>query len=254
MILRNPRSNANAQCRCVRAGCWRNIAMMAIIVIQSLSGAGSATLTGLVVDDSGKPVAGAHVSISHAPIAAMPRFAAPPVLTGPLAATVVADASGVFHAEGLAPDQYIACAQSAGPGFLDPCHWAPSAPTFTMSAGLATTGVKVVMPKGHVLRVHVDDPKQLLKPVAGPVDLDFEIHVVTSKGLHHGMPIASSTKTARDHAITIPFDTPVSLRVFAAHFVVNDQSGKPVVAAGATVNVPSGTAPPVVGFTVTGKK
>jgi hypothetical protein len=110
------------------------------------------------------------------------------------------------------------------------------------------------MAKGSVLRVHVDDPQQLLKPVAGPVDLDFEIHVVTSKGVRYSIPIQSSTALGRDHAITIPFDTSVSVRVLAAHLAVNDQSGKLFAALGTSVNVQTGTAPSVIGLTVTGKK
>jgi hypothetical protein len=110
------------------------------------------------------------------------------------------------------------------------------------------------MAKGSVLRVHVDDPQQLLKPAPGPVDLNFEIHVVTSKGIHYSAPIQSSSAVGRDHVITIPFDSPVSVRVLSAHFTVNDQSGKSFVSAGTTVTVPGGTTPATIGFTVAGKK
>ena len=210
-------------------------------------------VTGSVVDDSGHPVAGARVLISYAPSVKAP-IPAPPVITGSLAAMVTSDASGAFHADGLAPDQYVACAETSTPGYLDPCHWSTSAPAFAVSAGQTTSGVKIVMVKGSVLRVHVDDPQQLLKPVAGPVDLDFEVHVVTSKGVHYSAPIQSSTAVGRDHVITIPFDSPVSLRVLSAHFTVNDQSGKSFASSGATVSVPTGATPAAIGFTVTGKK
>lgn len=215
--------------------------------------AATGSLIGSVVDDGGKPVAGARVLISYATSIKSP-IPAPPVVTGPLAATVTADATGTFHADGLAPDQYIACAETSTPGYLDPCHWSASAPTFTVSAGQTTSGVRIVMAKGSVLRVHVDDPQQLLKPVAGPVDLDFEIHVVTSKGVRYSAPIQASTALGRDHAITIPFDTSVSVRVLAAHLAVKDQSGKLFAALGTSVNVPTGTTPSVIGLTVTGKK
>ncbi len=110
------------------------------------------------------------------------------------------------------------------------------------------------MAKGSVLHVHVDDPQQLLKPVTGTIDLDFQIHVVTPKGLHYSAPLQSSTAVARDHAITIPFGTPVNLRVLSAHYTVNDQSGKSFAAQGTTINAPAGTTPGVVMLTVTGKK
>ena len=175
-------------------------------------------------------------------------------MTGPLAAMITADANGTFHADSLAPGQYIACAEASTPGYLDPCHWSASAPTFTVSAGQTTPNGRIVMVKGSVLRVHIDDPQQLLKPVVGPVDLDFEVHVVTSKGVHYSAPIQSSTAVGRDHVITIPFDSPVSLRVLSAHFTVNDQLGKSFAPAGTSVGVPAGTSPAAIGVTVTGKK
>jgi len=210
-------------------------------------------ITGTVVDDAGRAIAGARVLINHGP-SVKPPVAAPPVITGPLAATVVGDASGSFRADNLPPGQYIACAQATAPGFLDPCHWSATAPSFALSAGQTISGIKIVMPRGAVLRIHVDDPQQLLKPASGPVDLDFAIHIVTSKGLHYSAPVQSSTPGGRDHAITIPFDTPVSLRAMSARLVVNDRSGKALAPAGTTVNVPSGTTSAAIGFTISGKK
>jgi hypothetical protein len=215
--------------------------------------AANPSLTGTVADDTGHPIPGARVLISYAPSINL-AVPAPPVIAGPLAAMVTADATGAFHVDTLPPAQYIACAETAAPGYLDPCHWSPSAPAFTVTAGQTTSGVNIVMPKGSVLRVHVDDPQQLLKPVTGPVDLDFEIHIVTRKGIHYSAPIQSSTALARDHAITIPFDSPLSLRILSAHVTVSDSSGKAFASAGTTVSAPPGATPAVIGVTVTGKK
>jgi hypothetical protein len=231
---------------------WFHVLALGFLSAHCLLAANTG-VTGSVVDESGHPVAGARVLISYAP-SVKPPVPAPPVITGPLAAMVTADANGIFHVDSLAPDQYIACAETATPGFLDPCHWSASAPKFSVSAGQTTSGVKIVMAKGSVLRVHIDDPQQLLKPVAGPVDLDFEVHVVTSNGFHHSASIQSSTAVGRDHVITIPFDSPVNLRVLSAHFAVNDQSGKSLASTGTTVNTPSGTTLAAIGITVTGKK
>jgi hypothetical protein len=250
----NPRLSTNIQ-GTRRAWRWLSVTSFSILATHCLLGANasSASLAGSVVDDSGHPVVGARVLISHAP-SIKPPVAAPPVITGSLAAMVTADANGAFHADGLAPDQYIACAETTAPGLLDPCHWSTSAPSFTVSAGQIVSGMKIVMKRGAVLRIHIDDPQQLLKFVTGPVDFDLEIHVVTGKGLHYSAPVQSSTATGRDHAITIPFDTSLSLRVLSAHLTVNDQSGKPFAALGAAVNVPAGAVPAVMGLTVTGKK
>jgi hypothetical protein len=233
-------------------GKWSYALALGIVCAHCLLAANS-SVTGSVVDDTGHPIAGARVLISYAASIKSP-VPAPPVVTGSLAAMVSSDATGAFHADGLAPAQYIACAETLAPGYLDPCHWSTSAPAFTISAGQTTSSVKIIMVKGSVIRVHVDDPQQLLRPVAGPVDLDFEIHVVTSKGVHYSAPIQSSTALGRDHAITIPFDSPVSLRVLSAHFTVNDLSGKAFASAGTTVNEPTGTTPAVIGFRIMGKR
>jgi hypothetical protein len=193
------------------------------------------------------------VLISYAPSVKI-SVIAPPVITGPLAATVAADANGTFHADGLTPGQYIACAEATSPGYLDPCHWATSAPAFTVVAGQATSGVTITMAKGSVLHIHVDDPQQLLKPLTSAVDLDFQIHVVTPKGLHYRAPLQSSTAVARDHAITIPFGTPMNVRVLSAHYAVSDQSGKAFAAQGTAVSALAGTTPAAIILTVTGKK
>lgn len=233
---------------------WSRVAAIGLLCAHCLLAAdGPGGVAGSVMDDSGHAVAGARVLISHAASIA-PPIAAPPVITGALAAAVVADAGGSFQAGGLAPGQYVACAEATAPGYLDPCHWSASAPNFTVSAGQTASGVKIVMAKGAVLWVQVDDPRQLLKPVSGQVDLDFEVHVVTSKGVHHGVPIQSSTATGRSHAITIPFDTSVSVRVLSAHLAVSDPSGKSLGPIGATANVAAGTTPPIVRLTVTGTK
>ena len=230
-----------------------SLTVFAVVLSANHLLAANAAVTGTVADDSGRPVPGARILISYPPSVKV-SVTAPPVITGPLAATVTADANGAFHADALAPGDYIACAETTSPGYLDPCHWATSAPSFTVTAGQTTSGINIVMAKGSVLRIHVDDPQQLLKPATGPIDLDFQIHVVTPKGLHYNAQLQSSTAVARDHAITIPFGTPVSLRVMAAHVTVNDQSGKSFAAQGATVSAEAGTTPPAITLTVTGKK
>jgi hypothetical protein len=207
---------------------------------------------GTVLDDTGKPLPGAHVLIAAALPATAPHFTAPPVITGPLATTATADASGAFTIPTLAAGQYIACAEAPMPGLLDPCHWATSAPTFTVTAGKTTTGVNITMAKGAVIPIHIDDPQSLLKPVTGPIDFDLQIHAVTAKGHHYNANIQASTATTRDHVITIPFGTAVTIQVLSGHFVVNDQSSEP--AAGASVSIPSGASAATMSYVVAGKK
>jgi len=230
------------------------IGVLGLFCSSATAGAGAGAVSGLVLDDSGRPVAAARVLIAHAAVAGAPALPAPPVVTGALATVLVADTTGSFHAAGLAAGQYVACAENTSQGLLDPCHWAASAPSFTVTSGQTTAGVDVVMAKGAVVRVHVNDPLTLLSQVSGPVDLNLEIHLVTTRGLHYTAFIQSSTASGRDYAITVPFAAALTLRVLSAHLIVNDQSGTAVSPAGTVVNVPVGSTPAVMELTVAGSK
>jgi len=226
------------------------------ITVQCMLGANTdagSSLTGLVVDDSGKPIAQARLLISLSP-SVTHKISAPPVITGPLAATVYSDGAGNFRADGLAPGQYIVCAEASELGFLDPCHWSTSAPVAAIAIGRATPGVRVIMAKGSIVKVRVEDLQRLLKSAAVAVDLDLEIHVVTPRGIHYHAAIQSSTGVGREHTITVPFNTPLTLRVFSAHLTINDQSGRPFPATGVALNVPAGSNPIALVVAIGGKK
>jgi hypothetical protein len=146
------------------------------------------------------------------------------------------------------------CAEVATPGLLDPCRWAVSAPGFTLTDGQTASGLKIVMAKGEVLTINVSDPFSLLASPSGPIDLNFEIQVLTAKGLAYSAPIQQSTAVSRVHAIAIPFDTPLSLRILAARLAVTDQVGSAVSAAATAVSVPAGTTATPITYTVAGTK
>jgi hypothetical protein len=212
------------------------------------------TASGSVADDSGNPIAGARVFINSALPATSPHFAAPPVITGKQVAMVASDSTGAFTVGNLPPGQYIACAEAPTQGLLDPCLWAASAPTFTVTAGQAAAPVNIVLTRGAVLPIHIADPMALLTPVAGPVDFNLQVHIVTSKGLHYMARIQSSTAGSRNLAMTIPFGTPVTVLVQSAHLTVNDsQPGAPAAALGTSVTIPAGTSPATIDYVVAGQ-
>lgn len=222
-----------------------------------LVGAAHAAVTtgevqGSVVDEAGRPVSNARVLINKALPASSPRPLAPPIITGPQVTARQADASGRFQAGGLPPGQYVFCAQTTVQGLLDPCHWAATAPTLTVAAGQTITGVKITMANGAVVSIHLDDPKGLLKPVSGVTDFDCQFHAVTTKGHHYNAPITGASVNGRDHAVTIPFGTALSIQVISPHLIVNDSSGKP--AAATAVSAGAGMSGTHMNFTVTGVK
>jgi hypothetical protein len=230
------------------------LALASLLAFRSWAASTTGTVQGSVTDDSGGTVAGARVLISYAASANSPHPSSAPTITGPIAARVQSDLNGQFSAVPLPAGQYVACAEASTPGLLNPCSWTTSAPTFTVTPGQATTGVKIVMAKGAVLPIHVNDPLGLLKTVTGPVDFDLEIHIVAPNGAHYAAPIQAQTSSGRDYAIAIPFGAGVTVRVLSAHFTVTGQSGSALAPAGAGVIVPVGTAPQQIVYTITGQK
>ncbi len=211
---------------------------------------------GSVIDDSGRPVSGARVLINLAPPAGAARFTSPPVETGALVTVVTADANGIFQVPVLPAGQYIACAESAAPGLLDPCHWSASAPTFTVDAAKGIAPLVVTMTRGAIIPIHVSDPLTLLQPMTpSSASMDLQVHVVTNKGLHLNAPVQASSAVGRDYAATVPFGAAITLRVMASpNLKVNDQSGNPIDAAGTSVMPVSGASPVAVEYVVAGTK
>ena len=212
------------------------------------------SIHGSVIDDTGKPVAGARVVISYSLPSAARKFTAPPVITGPFAQDAMTDSTGGFEVAAIRAGQYTACAQTLAPGLLDPCRWSTAAPELTVIAGQTLTGVRITMAHGAIIPIHVNDPQGLLTPVTGPIDFACQFHAVTAKGIHYNADIQASTATGRDHSITVPFGALVTLQVISPHLKLNDASGNAVTAQGTAVNAPFGSALATLVYTVTGTK
>lgn len=229
------------------------LVLMLLTATPAWAASTTGAVEGSVVDDTGAPVGGAHVLINRALPAGSPHFTAPPVVTGPLAAGATADANGRFSVQALAPGEYVACAEASAPGLLDPCHWAASAPTFTVTAGNATADVDITMMRGAVIPIHVNDPQTLLQPVTGSsIAPDFQGHAVTGKGLHYRASVQNTSANNRDLAVTVPFGTAVTLQVVTSRLKVNDQNGIPVSPSGSSLTIASGDSPAAVEFTIVG--
>ena len=124
---------------------------------------------------------------------------------------------------------------------------------FAVSDGQTTPAVNITMARGAVVPIHVDDPLGLLQPVTPmAVNFDFQVHLVTSKGLHHNASVQASSAVSGDFVVTFPFGTPVTLKVMSSHLKVTDQTGNPMSAVGTGVTVASGATPSAVQYVIAG--
>ena len=110
------------------------------------------------------------------------------------------------------------------------------------------------MTKGAIVTVHVDDPRQLLSAANAAVQSDLRFQFVTAKGDRHDAVMTAHGKTSRDHSITLPFGAPMTLQVISPHLAIHDGTGRPVAAAGASVQVPTAASAAAFNFTVNGAK
>ena len=211
-------------------------------------------LSGTVVDDTGKNVGGARVTISFAAATSVAVVPGPPVVTGPLATSVPADEKGVFQIDSLRAGRYVVCVTPISQGLLDSCKWSKTGTEVMVSGGQTLTGIKIVLLRGAVLAIHLDDPGKLLKAANGQIDWSCQIHAITDRGIHHNIQIQNTTGSGRDHAITVPFETKLAIRAFAKDVSVTDPVGALLQSHGTMFSIPAGSTPTTITFQVSAKK
>jgi hypothetical protein len=159
-----------------------------------------------------------------------------------------------FRFERLPEGQYTLCAQAPGV-WLNPCEWGLRPPIVSISRGQRSASVIIVLKKGVIVPVRVDDPGQWLseneRESAGAHLL---LGVSNDRFVFHPAMISSQDSGGRSYGILIPFDAPAKLLVSSAFFRLSDAVGLPL-RLGSTaipVTVPAGQNPGLIRLTVTG--
>jgi|SRR5271165_5710043 len=168
--------------------------------------------------------------------------------------SVVSGAEGAFRFANVGQGAYRLCAQAQDGTWLDPCDWGLGANTLAPAQN--SSGVMLVMRKGTVVPVRIDDPGQLLsRPPSGLMGAGLLIGFGSDTALFHALSLASADSTGRSYQVVIPFDTAVKLIIASPFLQLADASGL-LIPSGATyqvpVLVPSGGTPPLLHFVVTG--
>jgi hypothetical protein len=128
-------------------------------------------------------------------------------------------------------------------------------PLVVVASGQNLTNQKIALTKGAVIQVRINDPHNLLPPLAAAVAHDVEVLALASNKVYYHARIASTDAGGRTHQLTVPFDAAHTLIVRSQQFTLNDSNGNAVSASGHTdsVTAPSGKSAPQFNFTVTGK-
>jgi hypothetical protein len=199
-----------------RAPCWHKI-----------PGAFSGTLSG----DDGVLIAGVVVA-NGSGVAARGRG--------------VSAANGAFSIPNLPAGTYFLYGRPRGRGYLDPCVWSPDPPKVSVTAGKATANVKLVLPKGAVIDVRVNDPSTILGATALPnaVAPHVLLHTLTPRGLIEPLVSAGKNATGVDYQTTVPFSAPVRISVSGKQLQILDSTGQTLNPAGSSFLVQQASGSP----------
>jgi len=186
----------------------------------------SASISGRVLAEDGHAVR-ATVTLSFSG----PRgYPAPP-------RRVTTDATGTFTFARLDAGSYSLCAQVAASEpappnspYVDTCVWGSGQPPIKVAAGQQVTGAMFTAPKGAWLKVHVNDPDQVLPQAStkGPAPLEPELQLILKgpDGLFHHGQFVSHDASGRNYQVIVPLKTAFTVRVASSVANVFDQNGK----------------------------
>jgi hypothetical protein len=125
----------------------------------------------------------------------------------------------------------------------------------TMSAAQPLSNVTIVLKKGAVVPVRVDDPGQLLTQHEGKMrGAHLLMGISNDASSFAPAVVVSKDPNGRDHQIIIPFNTAVKIVVYSSFFQLSDAAGMPLpkTAVNIPVLVPRGQQPTTIKLSVIG--
>jgi hypothetical protein len=195
-------------------------------------------LNGSVLDDMGKPISGAVVTVNRSSVDG-PLTVAESYLT-----TTASD--GTFSVPGLTAGPFTICATALGTNLLNACEWSdvigsPSVIRVPDGSGAVTATAK--LQPGATLTILMAGPASIPKtaitnPAAAPL---LQLGVWTNSGFFHVAGVSSSDSTSQTYSLLIPPNVDVSFAILAQNLTVTDTSGAPVDSTyRLTINLPAG--------------
>jgi hypothetical protein len=244
---------------------WGMMALMAcaaygqqMAVAVAAKGPGTGTISGTVLDETGKPIAGATVSLALELPAAVKGVA--PVAFTPHRALAISAKDGTFSAGNMPAGLTKVCVQVANSDYLETCRWPVTQTRVTIGAGQTVKLPAISMAKGFRRQIRVNDLQGVLtKTTVGPGAAKTTPAIILGAfAANHMFTNAQKTgqdATGYDYAVLVPFDLPLQVSVFSKAVALADSTGKAASGGGVVkaVTIASGTAiVPVTQVSVTG--
>ncbi len=109
---------------------------------------------------------------------------------------------------------------------LDPCVWSATQPTWTVTDSSNLTNVNIQVAVGTQIKVHVNDPQNVLPQTKGGIHGEaLSMTVVTSRSSHHSLRLLSASPGSSDHYLVVPFGEPVVLNTESGILALSDEKG-----------------------------
>ena len=190
----------------------------------------TAVITGTVTGEDGTRIAGARVGLLLQ--SAQPHGKAAQAFWG-----VATAADGSFSASRLSGGTYKVCAEVPNSAWLNPCEWGFSPPAISLTASVQAAAVSMVLKKGVVVPIRVDDPNHVLAQNEGKTPgAHLLIGAGTAINSFRSASVVSQDATGRNYQLVIPYNYPATVVVRSPFFKLTDANG---------VSLPSGTTLPI---------
>lgn len=187
-------------------------------------------LTGVILDNNGKPVSGARVTVARSSV------------DGPLPAaeaySTTTASDGSYTVKGLTAGPFIVCASAPAQALLDPCQWGTPA-VVRLPAGTGAVNTTTRLQLGATVSIRVDDPALSLysSVAAGQPHPLLDMGVWPADGHFHHALHKSSDSTGHDFILVVAPNVNFAFAVSAQNIAIADATTQSAVDANQRVSV-----------------
>ena len=208
----------------------------------------SGQIQGTVVSQENRGVAKATVTVQQQSNPAAGQFRA----------NTITGTDGSFTFTGVPAGTFTICVQVPGSVYLNPCTWASSVPSVTLTVGQRASAGIIRLDEGRLLKVRLNDASRVLQADEGKVPgAKVMIGVWTLEGLFVPMRVRTQGATGRDLEIPVPVGRLLQLSVSSKHFDLRDEDNAAIDATQGVslpVQASATAASRIYTFNVTGRR
>jgi hypothetical protein len=213
----------------------------------------AAQLTGVVADENGRPLPGAHVLYTRQVQlvkGADGKWRDAPGQS-PLSSQTLSDSTGKYTVSQLPAGDYNLCISATG--YLPTCEWS-GWQRATLAASQAVDRGSIQLAKAVKVIIRLNDPQHLLRS-ANQVTAPIVVGAREKSGRFHPAREISTDSTGHTLQVEVPSATPLELSLHSWRYRLSDSGGTPVnnLDLQLSFQVPLNGFGPIYTFTIVGE-